>query len=799
MPKAPAGKKPGGKKGPDGKGVQRSDGKRLAEEQRKMKIKQEELYFRQLESELSWFSIRGCCKLIRLKCAKRWRRVKRGINQTIHNEIAATGAKKTKTYKTFRRMLRKKSGKGFREVAREWVKMHLTKLLNKSGAKKHKKMTKSKGQGMFEKEMQAGCFGLSSFVIHNDGDVMDFFALDFEKEIGAGGCAHVFKAEERSTHINRAIKRITKRVLPELSMVANEVAIMKSLDHPNIVKLFETFEDDRYFYLVLELCEGGDLLDRLMEVHQFSESQVIVIVRTILMTLNYLHVNFIVHRDVKPENIMFRENRTDVTTSALRIVDFGYACRGSEEEPMMSTKVGSCYYVAPEVLEGSQYDKTCDLWSMGCVAYLLLCGYPPFSGPTDAATLTQVKSGKFIFPHEHWKIISKNAKHLIKHLLIVDPKKRLSMRRALEHPWIRAKGLPKMEHMKEETVDRLITFHKHHPLRRAAMLAIAYQMEAHDVHSLRELFHGLDVNGDGLVQRTEFMKGIQSCGIDETFVQEMIRSVDADGSGIIDYSEFIAATLDRSHYIKNHGVCLRAFRAFDQDDSGMLSKGEVAEILDMKDADQVGEVERFFAEIDTNQDGYMDYGEFHAMLQLEIDPNRDALGKAFGEIEGIGHDDDEDDMGLDPEDEDISAEEYFRRKSLKKSVRTSQASRKSGRASQMSMPPEPDAIENESVHSSPPKSDFGEGEEEEEEGAADASDLRLAAEEGEEENWYEEGEEEWPEEEEDDQGGGDPDEEEVKIPVDDDGQDYEDEEGDGEVLEYAEEGEEEEGEEEPPE
>lgn len=151
--------------------VARSHGKKFQEEEKQARLKQEEVYFTQIEREHSWLSIRGCCKLLRVKCVRRWRKTKRAISQKIHNEIAATGAKKTTTYKTFRRMWRKKGGKGFRESAREWIKANLSKLLKRTGGKKYKKVKGSKNKGMFEKEMQAGCFGLSSFVIHNASKV----------------------------------------------------------------------------------------------------------------------------------------------------------------------------------------------------------------------------------------------------------------------------------------------------------------------------------------------------------------------------------------------------------------------------------------------------------------------------------------------------------------------------------------------------------------------------------------------------------------------------------------------------
>merc|ERR1712008_627169 len=129
-----------------------------------------------------------------------------------------------------------------------------------------------------------------------------------------------------STHISRACKKIYKRDELDFSRLQQEVAIMKVLDHPNIVRLYETFEDEKHLYLVMEFCEGGDVLDRLLTHGPMQEVNASVIVRTLLMTLNYLHTNGFVHRDVKPENIMFKDHRVEVMTSSLRLIDFGHSC-----------------------------------------------------------------------------------------------------------------------------------------------------------------------------------------------------------------------------------------------------------------------------------------------------------------------------------------------------------------------------------------------------------------------------------------------------------------------------------------
>lgn len=464
-------------------------------------------------------------------------------------------------------------------------------------------------------------FGIHCFIINNSGDIDDFYQV--HEEVNAGGSAQVFRAVELATKAVRAVKRIAKKSAGEIARVIQEVAIMKTLDHPNIVKLFETFEDDDYLYLVLEYCAGGDVLDNLLSNGIMDELAAAMVMRGMLSALNYLNANGYVHRDLKPENIMYKADSAESTVSQLRLVDFGYSCRAPDEGKALQTKVGSPYYVAPEVLSGS-YGRECDIWSLGALCFMLLSGVPPFFGESDAETLRLVKAGRFVFPSSQWHGVSKGCKHFIRRCLQVELDKRLSVTEALDHPWLKHKFRGKVIHLRDETVERLVSFSQYHDLRRAAMLAVAFHMDAEDLHQLRELFRGLDLNGDGLLTTQEFSTGVRSLGVDAELLDEMIRCLDADHSGVIDYTEFLAATLEKPMYIDNHAVMLRAFRSFDQDDSGGLTAQEVAETIDLEES--LEEVERIFEEVDVNRDGVMDYGEFYNMLKTEKVRTADAFG-----------------------------------------------------------------------------------------------------------------------------------------------------------------------------
>jgi len=611
----------------------RSDGKLLQFDDLEGREKLEE----EEGEKLSWCSWYGCARRIQINCRKRARVTREVLVSTVKSEMDV-GASRTRTARRCRDIYRLGVG-GVRQSIRDWPRTQWARLHGTTAAAQAQRSPEAKVEGKIAKVYTEGAFGVPKCIVMNPQEVQQYFNFDGD-EIGAGGTAKVYRATERKTHVVRAIKRVSKRDAAEYSRVANEVEILKVLDHPHICKLFEVFgskDEDKHLYLVLEFCEGGDLMDNVIENGPLPEFQTAIVAKNIMMTLNYIHSNSIVHRDIKPENILFRDverNKLErCKPSSLRIVDFGFSCKLATAKQRMNTKIGSPYFVAPEVLSGN-YDKQCDLWSLGALIYLVLCGYPPFAGKTDAHTLNLIRSGKFVFPHMQWHAISKSAKHLVRHLLEVDVKKRLSLRKALEHDWIRSRIARSTENLRDETIDRLITFHMHHKFRQAAMLAIAYQLDACNVAHLRDLFHGMDLNGDGILTRTEFMRAVHNSGIDETFVQEMIKSVDSDNSGVIDYTEFLAATLERDMYIKNHAVCLRAFKSFDHDDSGSIEKDELIAFLGLNNIESIAMAQEMFNQVDTNQDGALDYGDFHAMLRVEIDPDRNLFDEEDDSADG---------------------------------------------------------------------------------------------------------------------------------------------------------------------
>lgn len=211
------------------------------------------------------------------------------------------------------------------------------------------------------------------------------------------------------------------------------------LDHPNVVKLFEIYEGTNDVYLVQELWTGGELLDQIVEQKHMSETKAAIIFKQIIQAILYCNKNNISHRDLKPENFMFS---SDKPGAVLKLIDFGlartyYKAESPEVSQVvrMRTRAGTAYFMAPEVIL-NDYTNAWDMWSAGVILYIILWGYPPFTGASDEQILENILRGEYDFDDEIWDTISDEAKDLIENL-IIEEEERLTPQQALEHPWIK--------------------------------------------------------------------------------------------------------------------------------------------------------------------------------------------------------------------------------------------------------------------------------------------------------------------------------------------------------------------------
>ncbi|KAK4478863.1 hypothetical protein RD792_014368 [Penstemon davidsonii] len=439
------------------------------------------------------------------------------------------------------------------------------------------------------------------------------------KLLGHGQFGYTYVAIDKFNGDRVAVKRIEKNkmVLPiAVEDVKREVKILKALaGHENVVQFYNSFEDDSYVYIVMELCEGGELLDRILSKKdsRYTEKDAAIVVRQMLKVAAECHLHGLVHRDMKPENFLFKSPKED---SPLKATDFGlsdFIRPGKKFQDI----VGSAYYVAPEVLKRKSGPES-DVWSIGVITYILLCGRRPFWDKTEDGIFKEVLRNKPDFRRKPWPGVSSAAKDFVKKLLVKDPRARLTAAQALSHPWVREGGEASEIPLDISVLSSMRQFVKYSRLKQFALRALASTLDDEEIADLRDQFDAIDEDKNGAISLEEMRQALAKdlpWKMKDSRVVEILQAIDSNTDGLVDFTEFVAATL-HVHQLEEHNSekwherSRAAFEKFDVDKDGFITPEELKMHTCLR-----GSTDPLLEEADIDKDGKISLSEFRRLLR----------------------------------------------------------------------------------------------------------------------------------------------------------------------------------------
>ena len=450
------------------------------------------------------------------------------------------------------------------------------------------------------------------------------------KIIGKGSFGEVWLVKNRELNKQFAMKIIkNNKNKPKINEeIINEIEILKTLDHPKVVKVLDFYVNEDNFYIITEYCPEGELFNEIIKKGKFDEGQSSFIMNQLFKAMAYCHGMNIIHRDLKPENIMITQREKNECLQ-VKIIDFGTA-KIFEKGRSENRYVGSSYYMAPEVIQ-RHYNEKCDIWSCGVILYILLTGRPPFDGDEDKDIIKSIKEGVYDTKTYPYPNLSKEAQDLISKCLQYDPNKRLTAQQCLEHKWFKTKTFinkDKINQIAPELAEQILNNMKNYNVNNILRCTvIAYLV--HNNSSIEQcleaskLFSKIDINNDGKIEKHELVKGFEdywkiSHANAENEVEDIFNNIDTDHNGYIEYEEFLRAAVDPNVFTSRNYLKF-AFKYFDKDDSGYITLDELKkkfmQTVDNKNNTVEKEIEKIFYSIDINKDGSISFEEFCKMMK----------------------------------------------------------------------------------------------------------------------------------------------------------------------------------------
>jgi len=437
------------------------------------------------------------------------------------------------------------------------------KVKEKRVKKKEKNLSDKKA--MNEKEIEP---------ILKAGSLMKDIRKEYKFKCSLGGghfgtVRKAYKISEKEAMKYYAIKSIPmKNLSSNIDDFIKEVDIISTLDHPNIIKFYETYHDECFFHIVMELCKGKEILRQMNKDGHMDEKKVVNIIFKVLLAIAHCHNRGITHRDLKPENILFDSNKED---AEIKLIDFGLSRKYDKEQKMHSI-LGTPYYVAPEVLKG-EYDEKCDIWSIGAVAYLLLCGEPPFTGNSNNEIFKKIVNDNVRFNFYKWKNISNNAKDFVRICLNKNGNKRPSASEALKYPWFNnvLKETHNINNIKKEIMINIKNFNINYEFKKMVLKYLINNLTDEEKKIYKEAFYAVDINHNGFILPQELKHTYDLMNINITIdqINYLFNILPQNKNLGMGYSEFIMAGVDQKKLFTKENL-EDSFNYFDINKTGFI-------------------------------------------------------------------------------------------------------------------------------------------------------------------------------------------------------------------------------------
>ena len=445
------------------------------------------------------------------------------------------------------------------------------------------------------------------------------------RNLGSGSYGTVYLAKnilKENLVAIKVIEKVPSNIIDDME-IKNEINILKSLSHPNIVKIYEFFDTAVDYYIVTEYCKKGELFEYIN--NKYSERQLAVLFYQVFSGLCYLHEKKILHRDLKLENLMISEIEKDINTGEeyfwMKIIDFGTA-KIFERKKKEKEIIGSSYYIAPEVLK-KNYNEKCDTWSVGVILYMTLTGVPPFDGETDEDIIHRIKIGKYSKTNKRFLEHSPEVIDLVNSLLERNIDKRLSAKQALEHQWFKKFCGRNLfcNFNKEEImpyIDNLFQYKYNSKLQELVIAFLVHNLSLTDeTLIILKMFRFFNKAGDCKLTKSEFTLGLYGYKNKEE-VDEMadiiFQRLDGDNNGYIEYEEFLRACVDKTKLMTKENLKY-AFKFLDHDNTKTLN---VKNIIDAFITKPNKEIETIFMitlkEVDKEGKGIIKFNEFCELM-----------------------------------------------------------------------------------------------------------------------------------------------------------------------------------------